>query len=153
MTKLAEALILRADYQKRIEQLRSRLVRNAKVQEGDRPAEDPAALLKEIDRITVDLVSLIQRINRTNSATPFEGEGSLADVIATRDGLRLRFNIYNGLAAEATARQDRFTKSEVRFVSTVDVAEIQRQADDLARRYRELDTRIQALNWNIDLLP
>ncbi len=36
--KLAEALILRADYQKRIEELRLRLRMNAKVQEGDRIA-------------------------------------------------------------------------------------------------------------------
>jgi hypothetical protein len=40
--KLAEALILRADCQKRIAQLKSRLLVNAKVQEGDAPAGDPA---------------------------------------------------------------------------------------------------------------
>jgi len=34
--KLAEALILRADCQKRFEQLKARLLSNAKVQEGDR---------------------------------------------------------------------------------------------------------------------
>lgn len=152
MTKLAEALILRADYQKRIEQLRDRLVRNAKTQEGDSPAEDPAILLAEIERIAVDLESMIKRINRTNAATAFEGQGTLADAIAARDVLRLRHTIYNGLAVAATAKQDRFTKSEVRFISSVDVSAIQRQADDLARRYRELDTRIQALNWNIELL-
>lgn len=152
MTKLAEALILRADYQKRIEQLRERLLRNAKTQEGDRPAEDPAVLLAEIERITVDLESLIKRINRTNATTAFDGQVTLADAIAARDVLRLRHGIYSGLAKEATTKQDRFTKSEVRFVSSVDVAEIQGRADDLARRYRELDTRIQALNWSIDLL-
>ena len=32
--KLAEALILRSDYQKRIEQIKKRLVNSAKVQEG-----------------------------------------------------------------------------------------------------------------------
>jgi hypothetical protein len=45
--KLAEALILRADYQKRIEQLKAILIRNAKIQEGDAPAEKPEELLKE----------------------------------------------------------------------------------------------------------
>ena len=35
--KLAEALILRADCQKRIAQLKGRLLVNAKVQEGDAP--------------------------------------------------------------------------------------------------------------------
>ena len=42
--KLAEALILRADCQKRIAQLKSRLLTNAKVQEGDAPAEPPQEL-------------------------------------------------------------------------------------------------------------
>ncbi len=43
--KLAEALALRGDILKRLEQIRARLLRNAKVQDGDSPAEDPAALL------------------------------------------------------------------------------------------------------------
>ena len=47
--KLAEALILRADIQKRIEQLKSRLADNAKVQEGEKPSEEPKALLAELD--------------------------------------------------------------------------------------------------------
>ena len=43
--KLAEALILRADSQKRFEQLKQRVVRSAKVQEGDEPPENPRDLL------------------------------------------------------------------------------------------------------------
>jgi hypothetical protein len=35
----------------------------------------------------------------------------------------------------------------VKFVSTVSVAVTQRKADDLAREYRELDTRIQEADW------
>jgi len=46
--KLAEALHLRADLQKRIAQLGDRLNNNARVQEGDEPAEDPAVLLAEL---------------------------------------------------------------------------------------------------------
>jgi hypothetical protein len=37
-------------------------------------------------------------------------------------------------------------------VSAVDVREIQRQVDDLAKQYRELDARIQSRNWEIDLV-
>lgn len=43
--KLAEALSLRANAARRIEQLRSRIVSNARYQEGEEPAEDAAALL------------------------------------------------------------------------------------------------------------
>ena len=49
--KLAEALIRRSDIQKRIEQLRARLVMNALVQEGDQPAENPQELLAELRRL------------------------------------------------------------------------------------------------------
>ena len=38
--KIAEALALRADLQKRLEQLKQRLVKNARIQEGDAPEED-----------------------------------------------------------------------------------------------------------------
>lgn len=37
--KIAEALILRADIQKRISQLKARLNNNAKVQENEEPTE------------------------------------------------------------------------------------------------------------------
>jgi hypothetical protein len=49
--KLAEALILRADLQKRIEQLKQRILNNVMVQEGDEPAEDPSQLLRELDAL------------------------------------------------------------------------------------------------------
>jgi hypothetical protein len=152
--KLAEALIQRADYQKRIEQLQNRIVQNARVQEGEQPAEDPNVLLAEMERIAAELVVLIQRINRTNAFTPLEPDDmTIADAIAQRDILRLRHGVYTAVANAAVIRQDRYSKSEVRFQSTVDVAKIQQTADDLAREIRELDTRIQGANWQVDLLP
>ena len=150
--KLAEALIQRADHRKRLDQLRERLVRVARVQEGDVPAEDPAALLAEVERTAAALTSLIQRINRTNSTTALDDGRTIADAIAERDTLRLRHMILTGLIQAAVTKQDRFTKSEVRFQSTIDIAALQRQADNLAQANRELDTKIQAANWLVDLL-
>ncbi|MCI0489833.1 MAG: DIP1984 family protein [Blastocatellia bacterium] len=150
--KLAEALILRADYQKRIEQLKHRLLRNAKIQEGDEPAENPATLIEELESISKELLKLIQRINSTNAATEL-GEGlTVSDAIAVRDMLKLRHAIYRDLAQAATVTQDRYTKSEVKFESTVKVAEIQKRADQLAREHRELDARIQEANWRTELI-
>lgn len=150
--KLAEALSRRADHQRRVEQLRQRLVRNAKVQEGEQPAEDPASLLDELNRTMDDLVDLIQRINRTNATTAFERDLTIADAIAKRNVLRLKHAIFRDLAEGATVTQDRHTKSEVKFKSTVKVSEIQKRADDLAREHRELDEKIQEANWQTELL-
>ncbi len=150
-TKLAEALILRADYNKRIEQLKARLIRNAKVQEGEKPAEDPAVLLQELEDITGRFEEIIKRINRTNMATMIAGGLSLADAIAKRDVLKLRQGIYRDLAAAATVTQDRHTRSEVKFKGSVSVAAIQRKADDAAKEHRQLDAQIQEANWLADL--
>jgi hypothetical protein len=149
--KLAEALILRADLQKRIEQLRHRLTNNAKVQEGDVPAEKPEALLKEIEGSTAELEKLIKRINKTNSATEFEKGRTLTDALAERDVLLLRKGIYSGLVTAATVTQQLYSRSEIKFVATVNVGRTQKQADTLAKQYRELDAKIQEFNWKTDL--
>jgi len=149
--KLAEALVLRGDLAKRLEQIRARLLRNAKVQEGDAPAEDPTLLLAEYDRLALELQSLIGRINRTNSTTPFDKE-TLTDALAARDILRLRQAACRDLAEEATVVQVIGTRSEVRFRPAVKITEIQKRADDLAQELRKLDSRIQEMNWQTGLI-
>jgi hypothetical protein len=151
LVKLAEALILRADYQKRFEALKQRLFRVAKVQDGDRPAENPTDLLREMESVAEALTRIIQQINATNSVTLLQDNMMIADAIAVRDVLRLRYGLYRDLAQAATVTQQRTTRSEVKFVSGVNVREIQQKADDLAREQRELDARIQEANWLRDL--
>jgi hypothetical protein len=150
--KIAEALILRADCQKRFAQLKTRLLNNARVQEGDQPAEEPQELIAEIERVAQELLDLIQRINKTNSSTIVEAGQTVSDLLAERDVIGLRRTAYAELAAGASARQDRFTRSEVKFVATVNVAEFQKRADGLAKEYREKDARIQELNWQTELI-
>ncbi len=150
--KLAEALILRADVQKRLEQLKQRLVRNAKVQEGDLPAEDPAALLADLTRLSDDLVQLIQRINKTNTLTVLRPNVTIADALALRDVIALKVRALRDLTQAAAITHDRFSKSEVKFRSTVNVADIQQQIDQLAREHRDLDAQIQAMNWQTELV-
>jgi len=40
----------------------------------------------------------------------------------------------------------------VKYVRTIDVVEIQKRADELAKDYRELDARIQEFNWQTELI-
>jgi hypothetical protein len=148
---LAEALILRADYQKRIEQLKARISRNAKVQEGEKPAEDPSALLVQAEQLTDELLRLIQQINITNASTQIARGTTISDAIAERDVLRIRHALYREAAQAGTVTQDIRTKSEVRFKSAVNVNALQKKADDCARQHRELDARIQEANWRTEL--
>lgn len=150
--KLAEALAERSDCQNRLEDLKKRVVRSARVQEGEAPAEDAAALLIEADRLFAKLVELISAINRTNSTTAFEGRRTISDAIAQRDVVAKRRDFLSGIADAASTRQDRYSKSEVKFVSTVPIAQIQKQVDQLSKEFRELDTRLQELNWQTELV-
>lgn len=151
--KLAEALILRADAWKRVLQLRERLHRVARVQEGETPPEAPLELLAEHDRALAEFTALVKRINRTNAATAFDEGRSLTDALADRDAIaHERTTIHSLINSANVGGGFRVTRTELRFVTTVDVAALQKRADDLARRYRELDTAIQTLNWTVDLV-
>jgi hypothetical protein len=152
--KLAEALALRADAARRAEQLRARVVASARHQEGETPAEDAAALLTEAGAVLDELETLIRRINRTNAATA-AGGGTLTDALARRDVLRLRHSVITSAADAATGKDQRVLRqlrSELTMIPALPVAELRRQADDLARELREIDTLIQRTNWEADLL-
>ena len=149
--KLAEALAERSDCQNRLQELQKRLIRNARVQEGEQPAEDPAALLAEVERVQSRLLYLVLAINRPNSAITVDGKQTLSDALAERDLTAKKRDLLSSLIDAASTRQDRYSKSEVKFVATVSVGPLQKQVDEYAKRYRELDTNIQELNWKTDL--
>lgn len=149
--KLAEALQLRSDLQKRMEQLASRLYDNATVQEGETPAEDPAALLAEYEDCAAQLEDLMARINRTNSETRTE-KGSLTELLAHRDCLKKRVEVYRNFLTSASSLTRRATRSEIKICSTVSVPAYRKKADALARELRETDNAIQAANWSTELL-
>lgn len=149
--KLAQALANRADCQRRIEQLRQRLVANAKVQEGEQPAEDPVALMAELQTACSQLEDLVARINLTNAQVASDGE-TLTALLARRDRLKLQVGVMRDFANSASATVMRGMRSEIKILSAVPVAPLQKQVDDLSKQLRELDDRIQELNWTTELL-
>ena len=149
--KLATALSERADLQRRISELTVRLRNNAKVQEGETPAEDPGELLSELDRCLTRLEELIRRINDTNNRTVSEGK-SLTELIAARDCLKQRIIILRDFLNASSEKVTRYTKTEIRIMSTVNVAELQKQLDGYSRQLRETDELIQGLNWTTELI-
>lgn len=148
--KLAEALALRADLKKRIDQVECRLMLNAKVQEGEAPAEDPEALLAELDGLFVQLERLMTRINLTNAQTSGNGE-SLTALLARRDCLTQKCGVLRNFLSNASDLVNRSARTEIKVLSTVNVQQKQKQLDALSKELRELDLRVQGLNWTTDL--
>ena len=91
--KLAEALLLRSDQQKKLASLKQRINANVLVQDGDKPSEDPNELIKQVFALIQESNQLICRIHLTNA-----------------------------------------------------------QADDLSAKLRDVNIKIQAANWQIDLV-
>jgi hypothetical protein len=102
--KLAGALALRADAQKRLAQLQSRTVSSARYQEGEEPIERSTELLADARATTDEIESLIRRINRTNAATELEPGLTVTDAVARRDVLALRRKLVTSVADAASGR-------------------------------------------------
>ena len=149
--KLATALAERSDIQNRINTISVRLDNNAKVQEGDVPAEDPKALMEELDRLIVRLEDLVARINLTNSGTVYEGK-TITALLAHRDCLKKKVRVLRDFLNTASDRVTRMTRTEIKIVSTVPVTEIQKTVDGLAKELRTVDEKIQELNWTTELV-
>jgi hypothetical protein len=153
--KLAEALAQRSDAVRRIEQLRSRIADNATFQEGETPAEDPAALLREADATVAALEELTRRINQTNATAALDDGVTVTAALARRDALRMRHSTL-AKAAEAASKTGslgwgRQLRSELATVSALDVPALRRQADAVAQELRALDLKIQEADWKVEL--
>lgn len=149
--KLAEALITRAGYRQQFSELRARLHKSLLVQEGETPPESADKLMEELQHVLQQKDEIIRKINRTNVATLFQGDMTLAEAIVKRDTIIMERNLWKDAAEAAVPEFDRYSRSEIRRVSTIDVARYQKQVERLSREMRELDMQIQAMNWTVDL--
>lgn len=145
--KLAEALIERADLQCRLEQLKQRLNQNAQYQEGEEPAESPEALLAEYRQAATKLEQLIVKINLANNRIQLESGQLMVEALAKRDRLKAEHNTLINLADAATQTFDRYSRNEIKTLAAIDVKNIRKQIDEIAKQHRQLDTQIQQANW------
>ena len=150
--KLAEALSIRKDLETRVSQLSTRLMSNVRVQEGDEPAEDPKDLLKELDSCLKQLEEYIYRINVTNMRTMC-GKKTLTQLMAERDVLTKRVSVLQEVFKHASSSSsERYSRSEIKYVTTVDVKALRKQIDKLSAQLRQLDIEIQSINFSTELI-
>lgn len=149
--KLAEALQERSDLNRKIEELRLRLGNCVLVQEGEEPAEDPAALLRELDGAVARLAVLMAAINLTNSKTKVNGQ-TLTELIAKKDALTVQLAAYRDLVYTAGQSTSRARGTEIKVKALLRGADLQKTADGIARELRLLDNTLQETNWRTKLL-
>ena len=149
--KLAAALMRRAELQTQIGELQIRLNNNARVQEGEQPAEAPAELLAALDTAIAALEQLVTQINLTNAQTVSDGK-TITEMISRRDALLQKSRILRGFLDEVSTLAPRYSKTEIRMESAVNVRELQKDLDAVAKEIRLTEERLQELNWTTELL-
>ena len=149
--KLAEALSIRKELQTRIEQLKMRINNNVRIQEGEQPSEEPQELLKELDSCLKQLQDLIYRINVTNMHA-MSGKKTLTQLMAERDVLTKRVQVLREVFNQASSSSERYSRSEIKYVTTIDVKALGKQVDKLSSQLRTLDVEIQSINFATELM-
>lgn len=149
--KLAEALLLRSEYLQKIDSLQQRIIANLKVQEDEKPHEDPNALLAEVLKLNDELCLIIKKINKKNNEVKMENGQTISEALVDRDMLLKKRQSLSSIASNAGQRDFRLTHTEVKICATVDVGRIQKEIDSLSQQFRKLDTQIQGQNWIVDL--
>ena len=137
--KLAEALLLRSDQQKKIISLKQRINANVLVQDGDQPSEDPNELLKQV-------FSLIQELTKLNDGR------SLLALLSLRDEFVEQHKTLTAAISNTSRESDRYSTREIKWHKVIPVSSLQKQADDISLKLRDLNVLIQSNNWKIDLI-
>ncbi|GGW61094.1 hypothetical protein DFQ11_102595 [Winogradskyella epiphytica] len=145
--KLAEGLLLRADLLKKIEHLQNRIRPILIVSDDKLPQEDPDKLLAQLRKAIQDLETLIIRINKTNNETNVEGEGTLMEALAKRDSLKMLSEKLRNIRFAAQINNS----GEKNLKTTIDIKKLQSEMDQTGRAFREIDSKIQEINWLTEL--
>lgn len=149
---LAEALSIRKEQRTRLEDLKTRLLQSAVVQQGDRPPEDPEVLLMELEQQLEAFAQLMTRIHRTNLSARLPDGRSITEAVAARDALDERVATLRKVAEHAGKVNERYVHSELRYVPMVNVALLRQDVDRSAQQRRRLDVAIQGVNWTTELV-
>lgn len=145
--KLAEALLLRADLQKKVERLTSRLKPVMIVQAGKIPQEDPIKLMAQLRKVIKDLEVIIVKINKTNIVTSLPDGRPIMEGLAQRDSLKTLIAQLRVLRQAAQIPSYNANSMQ----NTISVKDLQVELDQTGRTFREIDTQIQEINWTTEL--
>lgn len=150
--KLAEALVLRADLQKKLENLKRRLANSVRKLDDIQVIEDPEVLKLEAEETITALYSLIDRIYRTNQSVILPSGQSMVTVLAKRDELVERRKLLDYIINKSLPDSGLYFNERGKWQPAIDISAYQKQMDDIAMQIRRLNLDIQQTNWQVNLV-
>ncbi|MGO4928463.1 DIP1984 family protein [Fundicoccus sp. Sow4_F4] len=149
--KLAEALLLRRDLESKLTALKQEVLSNALIQEGDSLDISLEELLQDYQKTNEEFSQLVVKINQRNSsAALYDADKLIVEALEERESLRRQHGLFNE-TIEAANDIRRFGRNEIRMVRTVDTKKLTKEMNEVSKKLRELDGKIQQTNWLVDL--
>ena len=152
---LAEALLRKAVLKQELEAIEQRMSESARIPYDEEPVDDCLVLLGSYREKEDNLLEMSLRILATNSSTTFNEDSgeTISQAIIRRDSLKRVVSMYKKLLAAAVGGDRRlFSSRDVKYKRVVDTDMVRSKMDDAAMQYRALDTKLQQLNWNTELM-
>ena len=150
---LAEALLRKAVLKKELDALEQRMGESARIPHDEEPVDDYTVLLISYREKESELLETSLRILATNNKTEIiEGE-TISQAIIRRDGLKRIVAMYNKLLNAAIgSNRGYYSSRDVKYKRVIDMDKVRSDMNSAAQQYRELDVKLQQLNWNTELL-
>ena len=150
---LAEALLKKAVLKKELEALEQRMGDSARIPHDEEPVDDYLVLLGSYREKEGELLDMSLRILATNISTAFREGETISQAIIRRDSLKRVVSMYNKLLNAASGGERRlFSSRDIKYKRLVDMDKVRVNKDNVAMQYRDLDVKLQQLNWNTELL-
>ena len=81
----------------------------------------------------------------------FRRQALQAESPPRRDTWTARHSLLQHAIAATQKEPDRYSMTEIKWVAMLKPADLQKQAEDLARKIREINAAIQETNWKSEL--
>jgi hypothetical protein len=154
--KISEALIEKKALHARINDLQTRYIQSAILEDGDQPEESADELLAAYQGAFARWEELTIKINQTNNVIKV-GDITMMEAIARRDVLKTQIGHYASLRDQIRTRNSGRrlygeTTPKTVLATNVNAQFFIKLCDSLAQEMRILDVNIQAANWANDLV-
>lgn len=149
--KLAEALLLRRDFESKLSALKQEIQANSLIQEGDSLDTEIEELIQDYEKINKEFSELVVKINKRNASSYLQnGQKLIIEALEERESLRRIHSLLSN-TIESTSDYRRLGRNEIRMIRTIDTKELSKKMNDVSKKLRELDGQIQQTNWLVDL--
>ncbi|CAK7903479.1 hypothetical protein CAAN1_09S02300 [[Candida] anglica] len=175
--KVAAALRLKNDYNLQLIALKHRIMSNLVVEEGQEPDESPKKLIALYHQVSQNYQALVTKINLHNSSTTVEypsyhdnyksghligdlfsndlppdlvsKEKYIVQALVERESLKAEIQTFRSILDRS--KVSRSSTRDILKVAVLDVQQLQKKIDTMAKFLRIMDAKIQEHNWLQDL--